>query len=165
MPAESPATSTDLVFLGFLGGFALATLIFWPLLHRARTRLGRAAAAPTGKHAKRSDRKPALPAAPRPTASTDQQASTPAKAGPGKAAATAVIVPAAAGTTAVTTGPAESGDSGDGAAASSSTSAEGAADGADTPAIKDVFEEHYGPKFDLVRDRLANLREQINGEC
>lgn len=161
MSAESPATSTDLIFLGFLGGFALATLIFWPLLHRARTRLEHPGTAPTGKHAKRSDQKPALPQpAPRKAEGTDQQAT--AK----KAGATAVTVPAAAGATAITAaGSAEGGGSGDGAAVSTAHSSEGAAEGAEAPPVKDLFEEHYGPKFDLVRDRLASLREQINGEC
>lgn len=139
--AESPSPSVDLVFLAFVGGFALATLVFWPLLHRANTRLGQTSSAPTGKHAQRSGK-------------GREGRKAGAKPAESSSGATAVNVPA--GATAVATSGAGSTPNGPSEASS--------AEGAEAAPPKDLFEERYGPKFDLVRDRLASLRQQINGE-
>lgn len=128
--AESPTSSGDLIFLSFVGGFALATLVFWPLLHRAHNRLAQTSSAPTGRHAHGSEQKK-----------------------PARSGKTATSVPAAAGDSSAT--PRTTVNS-EGASAESS--------GAEIAPVKDLFEEYYGPKFDLVRDRLASLRQQINGE-
>ncbi|MER7079778.1 hypothetical protein SAMN02982929_05495 [Saccharopolyspora kobensis] len=44
----------ELLVLMFVSGFALATLIFWPLLHRANRQLGEQESAPRGRHALRT---------------------------------------------------------------------------------------------------------------
>ena len=172
MPAESPAPSA--VFLAFVGGFALATLIFWPMLHRARSRTEQSSA-PTGKHARRPEQQKAIePKAieqrQQPTTAKQQDDST-STGNQGQSrkvstGATAVTVPATVSATAVTAAGSAAEGSEEGATPSPPSTTESApSDGAEAPAVKDLFEEHYGPKFDLVRDRLVSLREQINGEC
>jgi hypothetical protein len=171
MPAESPAPSV--VLLAFAGGFALATLIFWPMLHRARTRQDRSAA-PTGKHARRPEQQKAIApkaieqkAAPARTDQKGDQQNTGQRPTKPSTGSTAVSVPATVSATAVTAAGSAAEGSEEGATPSPapSTAESAPSDGAEAPPVKDLFEEHYGPKFDLVRERLMNLREQINGEC
>lgn len=60
----------ELLVLMFVTGFALATLIFWPLLHRANRQLGEQESAPRGRHALRTPAPPTVTrrtTAPQPT--------------------------------------------------------------------------------------------------
>lgn len=65
MPAAQPTVSPDLLILAFVAGFALAALIFWPMLRRAQQH----ATARPGKQAPRpalagtDNQKPATKAA------------------------------------------------------------------------------------------------------
>ncbi|GAA0524388.1 hypothetical protein GCM10011581_44590 [Saccharopolyspora subtropica] len=68
----------DLLVLMFVSGFALATLIFWPLLHRANQRLAESGEA----HPPRGRRTVRTPAAPPRPAVTEQPADAAAEPEP-----------------------------------------------------------------------------------
>ncbi|MEU5850575.1 hypothetical protein [Saccharopolyspora shandongensis] len=133
----------ELLVLMFVTGFALATLIFWPLLQRANRRLAEsgiseATIVPKGRHALRTPDAPAKSAPPtviprRPSA--DQAAPAepepkpeepqPAPVAPQQRTAEPVEIP-------------------------------------ELPT--DLFEKHFEAKFNRSRQRLARLRDEIGKE-
>lgn len=132
MPAPSTSTGWDLTALAFVAGFAIATLIFWPLLQRAherkRTDEPRNAAEHDGtqRRGKHALGKPA-PRRAEPSKvghAVPQQSTGPAN-----------------GTTAAETGSAEP--------------------SAEQPPVQDLFEQLHGPKFDHFHTRIARLRAEL----
>ncbi|MBB5153160.1 hypothetical protein [Saccharopolyspora phatthalungensis] len=128
----------DLLVLMFVTGFAMATLIFWPLLSRANRRLAEsgisdAAAAPIGKHALRS---PATPKVVAREPSTDAQ---PALAKPETAPEAPRPVPVAP--------------------------QQRSAEPVQIPVLPtDLFAKNFEAKFNRSRQRLARLRDEISKE-
>ncbi len=137
--------AVELIVLAIIGGFAVATLIFWPMLRRARlgsrrARNSRARAGPTGKHALRG-----------------KSASAPAST-------TATDTTAAATTADTGSKPTSADDT----VESTTTSRNSRVDQPSTqpiPALPtNLFAEHYAAKFDRTRKRIARLRTQLNGQ-
>ncbi|MER7015948.1 hypothetical protein ABT324_31315 [Saccharopolyspora sp. NPDC000359] len=132
----------ELLVLMFVTGFALATLIFWPLLHRANRQLGEQEAAPRGKHALRTP-VPVPPTVTRRTTTPPQPAPEPtdpeqpaAEAGPTGAPEVAEVAPT-----------------------------QRTAEPVDLPELPtDLYEKHFEAKFNRSRQRLARLRTEISKE-
>ncbi|MFI0464041.1 hypothetical protein ACH347_08175 [Saccharopolyspora sp. 5N102] len=133
----------DLLVLMFVTGFALATLIFWPLLQRANRRLAEsgvseAAIAPKGKHALRTPDAPARSASPTVIArrpSTDQAAPAESEPKP-EEPRPALVAPQ-----------------------------QRTAEPVEIPELPtDLFEKHFEAKFNRSRQRLARLRDEIGKE-
>ncbi|MGW3467352.1 hypothetical protein ACWDKQ_02500 [Saccharopolyspora sp. NPDC000995] len=148
----------DLLVLMFVTGFALATLIFWPLLNRANRRLAESgvaepATAPKGRHALRTPPAPVKPVTPtviprRP--STDEQPP-----------ATEPDTEAKTGSDAETRSQAESEARRPAPVAPQQRSAEPA----EVPQLPtDLFEKHFEAKFNRSRQRLARIRDEISKE-
>ncbi|QIZ36241.1 hypothetical protein [Saccharopolyspora sp. ASAGF58] len=146
----------DLLVLMFVTGFALATLIFWPLLNRANRRLAESgiaepATAPKGRHALRTPAAPVKPATPtviprRP--STDNQPS-------------ATEHEPETGSDAETRPEAEPEASRPAPVAPRQRPAEPA----EVPQLPtDLFEKHFEAKFNRSRQRLARIRDEISKE-
>ncbi|MCI2416155.1 hypothetical protein MOQ72_01860 [Saccharopolyspora sp. K220] len=140
----------DLLVLMFVTGFAVATLIFWPMLHRANRRLAEtgvsdAGYTPKGKHALRP---PATPKViPRRREAEEQPAPAEAKAEPEPQVETETKAEAEPE-------PSES---------ASVAPQQRAAERIEMPALPtDLFEKHFEAKFNRSRQRLARLRSEIN---
>jgi hypothetical protein len=139
----------DLLVLMFVTGFALATLIFWPLLYRANRRLAEtgvsdAATTPIGRHALCTPAKPKVVA---------RRPGTDAKA---------TASPATTPTTAPATEPAPvPAQRKQAPVAPQQRSAEPV----EVPVLPtDLFEKHFEAKFNRSRQRLARLRDEISKE-
>ncbi|MEV0696756.1 hypothetical protein AB0I53_02355 [Saccharopolyspora sp. NPDC050389] len=133
----------DLLVLMFVTGFALATLIFWPLLQRANRRLAESgvsetAIAPKGKHALRTPAGPPKSAAPTVIArrpSTDQAAQEEPEPKPEEPQPVPVAPQ------------------------------QRTAEPGEIPELPtDLFEKHFEAKFNRSRQRLARLRDEIGKE-
>lgn len=150
----------DLLVLMFVTGFALATLIFWPLLNRANRRLAESgvaepATAPKGKHALRTPVTPVKATTPtviprRP--STDDQAPT-AEPEPEPEAKSEIEPEAKSEAEPEARQPVP--------VAPQQRSAEPA----EIPQLPtDLFEKHFEAKFNRSRQRLARIRDEISKE-
>lgn len=152
MPAPSTSTGWDLTALAFIAGFAIATLIFWPLLQRAHERK-------RPHEQKRTDEQRKAPepngAQARTTASATRAGKhalgkpAPRRAEPSKVAH---AVPQQSASPENQTAVSEP-------HATASSAAESSA--GEAPA-QDLFEQLHGPKFDHFRTRIAHLRAQLN---
>ncbi len=141
MPATSTSTGWDLTALAFIVGFAIATLIFWPLLQRAheqrrsheqkRPDQQRKASEPNGNKARNagSAQRTGKHALGRPA----QRRAEPAKAAPSVPQQSAGPENRTAAETSTTEAP-----------------------------VQDLFEQLHGPKFDHFRTRIARLRSQLD---
>ncbi|WP_263251406.1 hypothetical protein [Saccharopolyspora rosea] len=130
----------DLIIMTFVAGFAMATLVFWPLLHRAHRRLAEAglteSAAPRGKHALRADRSVASAPAECPAQTAGE---LPAQAAP-QAAGPAAEPPRAGAPVPAPQMPAR----------------------VDMPELPtDLFERQFEARFNRSRQRLARLRDEL----
>lgn len=138
MPAPSTSTGWDLTALAFVAGFAIATLIFWPLLQRAHER-------------KR----------PHEQKRTDEQRNAAEHDGTQRRGKHALGRPAPrrAEPSKVTHAvPQQSTGPENGTAAAEGSSAELSAE---QPPVQDLFEQLHGPKFDHFRTRIARLRAEL----
>lgn len=146
-PPASPAPVYDLILLAFAGGFAIATMIFWPLLHRAQHRFdhhGRLRSA-TGKHAR-----------PEPAnAKGTKAAARTADAGFTSVTATSTQPSAAASDTAGR-------DVTNASEQSSVVPAPRQSEPVELPEPNDLFRQHHAAQFNRSRERLARLRSQLN---
>ncbi|MER6990760.1 hypothetical protein ABT337_29585 [Saccharopolyspora hirsuta] len=143
----------ELLVLMFVTGFALATLIFWPLLHRANRQLGEQEAAPRGKHALRTPA-PAPPTVTRRT--TAPQQPTPEPTEPEQPAAETKQSAAEAEQPAAEAEPSES---------PAVAPAQRTAEPVELPELPtDLYEKHFEAKFNRSRQRLARLRTEISKE-
>lgn len=136
---QAPAgPGLDLLFLAFVAGFAVATLIFWPMLERAHNpnpNRGRT----SGRHAlQRPQHRNGATAIGRIIPDRPQQA-----------AAKAAM---ASGSTAVTELPDES----------ATTGSNGADQDSQIPVLPtDLYQQHHAAQFEHIRSRLATLRAQL----
>ncbi|MGW1681152.1 hypothetical protein [Saccharopolyspora sp. NPDC002376] len=130
----------ELLVLMFVTGFALATLIFWPLLHRATRQLGEQESAPRGKHALRAPTPPTVTRrTPEPTTPTEPTESAEA------------VEPAEAEQPA--------------AEAQAVAPALRTAEPVELPELPtDLYEKHFEAKFNRSRQRIARLRAEISKE-
>ncbi|MGP4021365.1 hypothetical protein [Saccharopolyspora sp. 5N708] len=144
----------DLLVLMFVTGFAVATLIFWPLLHRANRRLAEtgvseSSTTPNGKHALRPAalRNPATPKVipRRPTSTEDQPTPSESKAESEVQAEPEQVEPEEQ-VESVRVAPQQR-----------------SAEPIEMPVLPtDLFEKHFEAKFNRSRQRLAKLRSEIN---
>jgi hypothetical protein len=156
--AQSAAPGLDLIVLAFFGGIALATLIFWPLLHRAQQQL---AVAERSGYSPRGGK----PARPKP--STTQPISTASRT----ATKATIVMPRTDSAHEVNPTSATLLDPG---TAPTSASADDESVGTDWSKISieeqlevstqptDLYEQHYEAKFERTRKRLARLKQQLN---
>ncbi|MDA3627847.1 hypothetical protein OU415_20595 [Saccharopolyspora sp. WRP15-2] len=135
----------ELLVLMFVTGFALATLIFWPLLHRANRRLGEQESAPRGKHALRAPTPPTVTRrTPEPTAAAEP-------------AEPAESAEAAESTEAEAEQPA--------AEVQAVAPAQRTSEPVELPELPtDLYEKHFEAKFNRSRQRIARLRAEISKE-
>lgn len=141
--------SPDLLILAFVGGFALATLIFWPLLHRAHrpaTVSGSRGSVSTGKHALGT--RGTTKAAGLTTLAATRAARNPAEIAPGDKSSAGDR-----GFTVRTADPE--------GAATPVRHEEEPADAELAP--NDLFEQHHAAKFDQARQRLTRVRAELGG--
>ncbi|PKW14736.1 hypothetical protein [Saccharopolyspora spinosa] len=148
----------DLLVLMFVTGFALATLVFWPLLNRANRRLAESglaepATAPKGRHALRTPAAPVKPAPPtvipRRPSTDDQPPATEPEA------------------ETETWSDAETRSEAEPEAPRSAPVApqQRSAEPAEIPQLPtDLFEKHFEAKFNRSRQRLARIRDEISKE-
>jgi hypothetical protein len=146
MPStSSPGTAYDMLLLAFAGGFALATLIFLPMLHRAQNRfaldgtprrsIGR------GKHARR--------------AADSEQSKIASNSGGGTTAP--IPAPAKQKAAAKQDAPVKQ------APAKEKVSApQNRTEDEPAPVPKNLYHEHHAAQFDRMHQRLARLRSQID---
>ncbi|GAA4875698.1 hypothetical protein [Saccharopolyspora cebuensis] len=159
----------DVIVLSFVTGFALATLIFWPLLHGAKRRLTEAGvieSPPKGRHALRTEAATAPRPAAAPKSAEKEPTAEAAKAEPvadvprqpePKADASAApdreAEPVPPESPAETTQPSEP--------VPPEAHPE---DKGDIPVLPtNLFEEHFEARFNRSRQRLERLRSELNG--
>ncbi len=143
--AQSSTVGYDLLILAFVGGFAVATLIFWPLLHRAHQNRSRPAA--SGRHHLRK---------------------------PVRSGSTAVTTLGGAGGSGGGSTAGSGGDSASEDSSAASDGVSVGSDGASTPradgesvdvpqqpAPSDRFREHHEAQFEHTRSRIAKLRDEL----
>lgn len=150
-------TDLDQLILAFLTGFVVATLIFWPMVHRRRSR-DRAARTTSGRdtagreNRSREGRHALRPGttAPTPKTTTAHDANTDGGARTQPSSAPSVVTAhPRSGTT-----PAES-DRTD-------VPEPRAQQPVELPPPTDLFQQHYAARFDRARNRAARIREQLD---
>lgn len=153
--AQSSTVGYDLLILAFVGGFAVATLIFWPLLHRAhqkRTQQNRSRPAASGKHHLR-----------KPVRSGSTAVTT--LGGPGGGSSNGSAVESGGDSTpadssaAPSVAPADASPGSDGASAPKMDGE--SVDIPEQPAPSDRFREHHEAQFERTRSRIAKLRDEL----
>lgn len=147
MPAPSTSTGWDFTVLAFLIGFAVATLVFWPMLHRVYEQK-RAYGQKRSQEHKQAHETQAREPNTVPIRRIDSGQRT-GKHALGKPAPRRANPPHTA--TAALQQNADSQGRKD--------TSESGASAIEAP--QDLFEQQHGPKFDHFRTRLARLRKEL----
>ncbi len=150
--AQSATPDPDLLVLAFLAGFAVATLIFWPMLKRRRPReISRQSTAGAGKHALREG------AAAKP-AGRSAHVYTPGTHAQPARTRVAVAEPGGEDSGVRDTLPAEDAD------AATAVPEPREREPIELPPPADLYQQHYAARFNRARTRVARIREQLDGQ-
>ncbi|QGK69113.1 hypothetical protein GIY23_05805 [Allosaccharopolyspora coralli] len=148
--AQSSTVGYDLLILSFVGGFAVATLIFWPLLHRAHQNRTRSAAASGRHHLRKPVRSGSTAVAKLGGADGETSADAAPAGAPDSATAPATATAASTDSSLADAG------------ASASEASPESVDVPRQPTSSDRFREHHAAQFEHTRSRIARLRDELS---